>query len=166
MGPAAGGRHRRPGGPAGRHRRRIGGRAAGRGAGLASLGAREVVTGLAGLAPAHGVLDTVGGPLLAEAFALLEPGGLAQSIGMASGHPTTFDFEEERLRGGDRRVAPFVVRTPFGSDLTYLVGLLAAGGLDPQIGWRGPWERAAEAADELLSRHVLGKAVLTVRDPS
>ncbi len=139
---------------------------AGRGAGLPSLGAREVVTGLAGLAPVHGVLDNVGGPLLTEAFALLEPGGRAQSIGKASGRPTTIDFEEERLRGGDRHLAPFVVAAPFGPDLTYLVGLLATGGLDPQIGWRGSWERATEAADELLSRRLRGKAVLTVSGPS
>jgi hypothetical protein len=38
-----------------------------------------------------------------------------------------------------------VVSTPFGIDLTYLNGLLAKGLLDPQIGWRGPWVRVADA---------------------
>jgi NADPH:quinone reductase-like Zn-dependent oxidoreductase len=38
--------------------------------------------------------------------------------------------------------------------------LLAKKELDPQIGWRGSWERASEAADALLGRHVKGKAVL------
>jgi NADPH2:quinone reductase len=40
---------------------------------------------------------------------------------------------------------------------------LERGGLDPQIGWRGPWNRAAEAAEALLSREVRGKAVLDIR---
>jgi NADPH:quinone reductase-like Zn-dependent oxidoreductase len=56
-----------------------------------------------------------------------------------------------------------VVGGGFGPDLAYLAGLLEAGALDPQIGWRGPWERAPEAAQALLGRRVRGKAVLDVR---
>lgn len=55
-------------------------------------------------------------------------------------------------------------RTPVGADLSYLVKLLAAGKLDPQIGWRGPWNRAAEAARALLAREFTGRAVLDVSD--
>ncbi|MEU5639866.1 zinc-binding dehydrogenase [Streptomyces milbemycinicus] len=134
-----------------------------RGEGLRELGADEVVVGLEHVtAPVFGVLDNVGGPLLAEAFALVEPGGSAQSIGKASLEPTTIDFERERLTGGDRRLEPFAVRSPFGPDLTYLVSLLAKGRLDPQIGWRGSWERAPEAVAALLGRRVRGKAVLDI----
>lgn len=134
-----------------------------RGEQLAELGAAEVVTGLGQITKnVFGVLDNVGGTQLAEAFALLETGGSVQSIGKASGEATVVDFEAERHRGPGRRIEPFVVSTPFGPDLTYLVGLLAKGGLDPQIGWRGDWDRAAEAADALLSRRVRGKAVLDV----
>ena len=61
------------------------------------------------------------------------------------------------------RLEHFGVRTPFGADLGYLVHLLERDELDPQIGWRGPWERAAEAAEALLSREVRGKAVLDIR---
>ncbi|MGO4427045.1 zinc-binding dehydrogenase, partial [Streptomyces sp. MCAF7] len=57
---------------------------------------------------------------------------------------------------------PFVVRSPFGPDLAYLVSLLAKGRLDPQIGWRGSWERAPEAVAALLGRRVRGKAVLDI----
>jgi NADPH:quinone reductase-like Zn-dependent oxidoreductase len=135
-----------------------------RGEQLAELGAAEVVTDLEQITKnVFGVLDNVGGTQLAKAFALLETGGSAQSIGKASGEATVVDFEAERHRGPGRRIEPFVVSTPFGPDLTYLVGLLAKGGLDPQIGWRGKWDRAAEAADALLSRRVRGKAVLDVR---
>ncbi|MBE1587824.1 hypothetical protein ACFPOI_40020 [Nonomuraea angiospora] len=49
---------------------------------------------------------------------------------------------------------------PFGPDLAYLIHLLEKGELDPQIGWRGPWERVDEAIDALLGRRVPGKAVL------
>ncbi|GAB2814991.1 zinc-binding dehydrogenase [Actinoallomurus bryophytorum] len=134
-----------------------------RGENLSRLGAAQIVTALEDIGdPVFGVLDNVGGAMLAGAFGLLEPGGTALSIGQASGQATTIDFENERLRGGGRRLEPFVVSTPFGADLTYLVGLLAKGSLDPQIGWHGPRHRAAEAAEALLSRRVLGKAVLDV----
>ena len=41
--------------------------------------------------------------------------------------------------------------------------LVHQGRLDPQIGWRGEWERAAEAAEAISARRVNGKAVLDVR---
>ncbi len=137
-----------------------------RGEGLADLGADEVVVGLEKVTePVFGVLDNVGGPQLAEAFALVEPGGTAQAIGKASGLPTTIDFEQERHRGGHRRLEVFRVDSPLGADLAQLVKLLEGKRLDPQIGWRGSWERAPEAARALLGRRVRGKAVLDVVTP-
>ena len=134
-----------------------------RGAGLKALGATEVVVGLADVAePVSGVLDNVGGPLLAEAFSLLDDGGSLQSIGMASNQPSTIDFEIERRSGVRKRLEPFTVRTPFDRDLTYLVELLAAGELDPQIGLRTSWNDVSEAAEALRDRRVAGKAVLDV----
>lgn len=135
-----------------------------RGEGLAELGAREIVVDLAELsAPVHGVLDNVGGPLLAAAFALLADGGVAMSIGQASGQPTTIDFERERRRGGGRRLEPFVVEAPFGPDLAVLLDLVARGELDPQIGRRASWLDAAAVAQDLLGRRIPGKAVLEIR---
>lgn len=133
-----------------------------RGADLASLGAAEVVSTLDGVGPVFGVLENVGGPLLADAFALVESGGSVQSIGKASLESTTIDFEAERLRGGDRRIEPFVIRTPVGADLAEIVRLLAARRLDPQIGWRGDWSHVSEAIAALLDRKVRGKAVLEI----
>jgi NADPH:quinone reductase len=136
---------------------------AARGEGLTDLGAGEVVVGLADVTePVFGVLDNVGGQLLAEAFSLVGDGGSAQSIGMASSQPTTIDFEAERLFAVHKRLEPFTVRTPFGPDLAYLVGLLAAGEIDPQIGLRTSWNEVSEAAEALLARRVAGKAVLDV----
>jgi NADPH:quinone reductase len=136
---------------------------AARGAGLTDLGAAEVVVGLANVTePVFGVLDNVGGQLLAEAFSLVADGGSAQSIGMASNQPTTIDFEAERQIPGHRRLEPFTVRTPFAPDLAYLVELLADGEIDPQIGLRTSWTDVSEAAEALLDRRVAGKAVLDV----
>lgn len=79
---------------------------------------------------------------------------------MASLEPTTIEFEAMRLLGGSRRLEAFSVGDRFGPDLAYLAGLLDAGELDPQIGRRGPWAEAPEAAEALLARRVQGKAVL------
>ena len=134
-----------------------------RGEGLRELGAAEVVVGLEGVeGRVAGAIDNVGGPQLAQALALLEPGGLVLSVGQASLQPTTIDFEATRMRSGGARIEAFTVGTGFGPDLAVLVELLAAGALDPQIGWRGPWERVAEAVAALLGRRVRGKAVLDV----
>jgi NADPH2:quinone reductase len=138
---------------------------AARGAGLRELGAAEVVTDLAGLAPVHGVVENVGGPLLAATVGVLAEGGLALSVGQASGQPTTIDFEAERQRGGHRAVEVFTVGTGytgFGADIEELLGLVAAGRLDPQIGWRGSWDRADEAVEALRGRQVAGKAVVEI----
>lgn len=128
------------------------------------LVADEVVVGTDGLAglpePVHGVLDNVGGQHLALAFERLDDDGIVQAIGMASGQPTLIDFELARTRSARGRLENFNLRTPVGADLTFLVGLLAKGRLDPQIGWRGAWGGASEAAGALLSRQVRGKAVL------
>jgi NADPH:quinone reductase len=43
------------------------------------------------------------------------------------------------------------------------VRLVEDGSLCVEIGWRGPWERAAEAAAALVGRRVNGKAVLDLR---
>jgi NADPH:quinone reductase-like Zn-dependent oxidoreductase len=130
---------------------------------LSELDAAEVAVGVGGLTgPFDGALDNVGGQMLADVYGLLAPGAPALSVGMASLEPTTIDFEAARIRAGGSRIEAFSVGDRFGEDLAYLVGLLAAGQLDPQVGWRGSWERASEAAGLLLGRRVRGKAVLEV----
>ncbi|WP_155373225.1 zinc-binding dehydrogenase [Catellatospora vulcania] len=131
--------------------------------GLRELGAAEVVFSLDEITePVHGALDNVGGPDLAALWELLAVDGAVISIGAASGEPTVFPAYS--TIGRRRRLESFIgsVAGGNGPDLAYLVGLIAAGRLDPQIGWRGGWDRAAEAAEALLSRNVNGKAVLDV----
>jgi NADPH:quinone reductase-like Zn-dependent oxidoreductase len=81
---------------------------------------------------------------------------------MASLAPTTIDFEQLRNRASGARVEAFTVGPRFGPELAYLVSLLGAGELDPQVGWIAPWDRIEEAAAALLGRRVRGKAVLEV----
>ncbi|MEI5098157.1 zinc-binding dehydrogenase [Streptomyces sp. PmtG] len=132
--------------------------------GLRALGAAETVQGPTALPrPVYGVLDTVGGAQLAEAFYRIEDDGVVQAIGRASRAHTTIDFELAGTKSARGRLENFNVAGPFGADLAHLLGLLEAGRLDPQIGWRGPWDTAAEAAEALLGRRVRGKAVLDVR---
>lgn len=136
-----------------------------RAAGLAELGAAEIVPSLDELEPVHAVVEAVGGPTLATAVALLAEGGLVLSVGQASGLPTTIDFEAERHRGGHRAVEVFTVGTGqagFGPDIEELARLVAAGRLDPQIGWQGSWDRAGAAAAALRARRIAGKAVVEV----
>ncbi|MEN3266042.1 zinc-binding dehydrogenase [Pseudonocardia sp.] len=134
---------------------------AARGEGLAELGAAEVVVGLEGVEPGlHGVLDNVGGPQLAEAFGLLAEGGSVQSIGATSGEPTV--FPPYSTVGQLRTLQAFTMGGRLSEDLTTLVGMLADGRLDPQIGWRGSWKDVAGAAEELFARRIAGKAVLDV----
>lgn len=134
-----------------------------RAAGLNELGAAEIVIGPENLsAPVYGVLDNVGGAQLADAYLRLEDGGIVQAIGKASREPTVIDFEDARTRVDRGRLETFKVSTPFGNDLGYLVHLVETGRLDPQIGWRGSWDQAPEAAEALLARQIMGKVVLDV----
>jgi NADPH:quinone reductase-like Zn-dependent oxidoreductase len=132
-----------------------------RAAGLKELGADEVVVGIDALVePVYAVLENVGGTTLTRAFSLLEVGGVLLSIGAASGEPSA--FAPYSTVGPQRSLVSFTLGAALGADLAYLVGLLQAGRLDPQIGWRGSWIHAADASEALLARRVPGKAVLTV----
>jgi NADPH:quinone reductase-like Zn-dependent oxidoreductase len=133
-----------------------------RGEGLAELGAARVLTDVDRVGPVDHVLDNVGGPLLAAAFALVTAGGAALSIGQAALEPTLVDFEAERRRAGGRRLEPFVIGADLGPDLAVLLDLVARGVLDPQVGWQGSWDRITEAVALLRDRKLAGKAVLEV----
>jgi NADPH2:quinone reductase len=132
-----------------------------RAAGLSEIGADEIAFGIdVTLAPVHAVIETVGGSTLVGAFGLLEPGGVLVSIGSASGEPSV--FPPYSTVGPLRTLMSFTMGPAVGTDLTYLAGLVAAGELDPQIGWQGHWSQAGEAAEAVLSRRVRGKAILTL----
>lgn len=133
-----------------------------RGEGLADLGAHEVVVGLADVDPVDIVLETVGGDHLVAAWGLLRPGGNLQSIGWASGEPAVFPPNSMFSLGAPRTLQSFGDAANVGPDLATLVALVAAKELSPEVGWRGPWDRLAEAAGDLFGRRVPGKIVVDV----
>jgi NADPH:quinone reductase len=133
-----------------------------RGEGLATRGADEVVVGLEGLdQPVEVVLDNVGGPQMVEAWHLLAPGGNLQSIGWTSGKPAI--FPPYSTVGPPKSLSSFLNEGEAGADLATLVRLVADRSLSVEIGWRGPWERIADAVEMLRGRRLNGKAVLDVR---
>jgi NADPH:quinone reductase len=130
--------------------------------GLAAAGADEVVVGLEGLdQPVDAVLDNVGGPQMVEAWNLLAPGGNLQSIGWTSGEPAVFN--PYSTVGPPKSLSSFLNAGEAGPDLAALVKFVAEGSLSVEIGWRGTWDRIAEAVGALRGRRVRGKAVLDVR---
>jgi NADPH:quinone reductase len=131
-----------------------------RGAGLAGAGATEVTVGLSGVErEIDVVLETVGGSQLVQAWQLLAPGGNLQSIGWASGERAVFPPYSTI---GTAKSLNSYNTGPFDEDLATLARLVAEGTLKPEIGWRGPIERIAEAFEMLRERRVQGKVVLDV----
>jgi NADPH2:quinone reductase len=136
---------------------------AGRGAGLADLGANEVVPALDrldGLDPVEVVIDTVGGSILVRAWELLAPGGVLQSIGGRSGEPSV--FPPYSTVGPGKSLMAFQAGTNFGPDLVYLLDLVAEGKLAVDVGWRGSWRQFDDGARALVERRVSGKAVIDI----
>lgn len=122
------------------------------------LGAHEVVVGLDEIrAPVDIVLDNVGGPQLVAAWQLLAAGGSVQCVGWSSGEPAV--FPPYSTIGPAKSLTSFLNAGPVGADLADLVRLVASGELAVEIGWRGPLDRYAEAAEALRERRVSGKAV-------
>src|SRR5262245_19661636 len=134
---------------------------AGRCHGLREDGAAEVVIGLNGIEePVDAILDTVGGPQMVEAWALLAPGGSLQSIGWTSGQPAV--FPAYTTIGPPKTLSSYLTYGAVGIDLKTLVDLVAAGDLVVKVGWRESWDLVFEAVRQMRDRKMSGKAVLDV----
>lgn len=140
-----------------------------RAAGLRELGADTVLTDLSELADAVGteyrfdlVLETVGGPLVAQAWSSLAEGGTIHLVGHSSGQETTFPPGALFGFGEPRGIATYGDMTPTGGELADLLDLMAAGRLSAPIGLRGDWRDVDDAVQALFARKVHGKVVLDV----
>lgn len=109
---------------------------------LRELGATTVVDSLtAELGPVHGVVDNVGGPVLAQAFRLTAAGGTVVSVGRASGEDTVIAADDLM---GDRGRPGRTLRTFFlpeegaelDSDIGFLLRLANEGRLSPTVDHR------------------------------
>ncbi|RJO78457.1 alcohol dehydrogenase [Nocardia panacis] len=134
-------------------------------AGLAELGAHQVMVGLEDIdRPVDLILDTVGGSQLTAAWQLLAPGGDVQSIGWASDEPAVFAAHSLFSLGPSKTISTFGDVRAVGPDLATLLEFVAAGRLSPEVGWRGSLEQIAVATKALLDRSIAGKAVLDIAD--
>jgi NADPH:quinone reductase len=138
-----------------------------RGDGLRELGAAEVVVGMPQRGEYDVILESVGGASLTRAFELIAPHGCIISYGVSSHEQTTFDIGSFFRKGGARLygLAVFEELAHHRSgtrDLGYLADQMAHGALDPQIDLVAGWGDANPAFEALMSRQVLGKAVLRV----
>jgi NADPH:quinone reductase len=138
-----------------------------RGEGLKQLGADELITELTPEGEHFDlILESVGGASLAAALARVGWKGTVVAFGASSPEPTTFDISGFYNRGGPTLYGLRVFHELefHGSgvrDLTFLVGELQAGRLDPQIGVTGSLWEPDDALAALIDRRVPGKAVLT-----
>ncbi|UGQ12796.1 zinc-binding dehydrogenase [Yinghuangia sp. ASG 101] len=136
---------------------------AARATGPAELGADVIVTSLADVAhPQDVVIDLVGGPHLVEAWTLLRPGGVLQSVGWASGEPAVFPVNSTFVPGPAKTLRSFGDASAPGADLADLVARIHDGTLTVPIGWHGSWHNFTEAADAMRDRRLHGKAVMVV----
>jgi NADPH:quinone reductase-like Zn-dependent oxidoreductase len=137
-------------------------------AGLAELGASDVVTSFEPEGPPFDVvLESVGGRSLAAALARVAGDGVVVSFGNSSGEPVVFDASSFYRSAGATLYAFLVWRElareqSASRDLALLASMVAHGELRVDVGLEVAWGEAASAVAALLERRVAGKAVLLV----
>jgi NADPH:quinone reductase-like Zn-dependent oxidoreductase len=138
-------------------------------AGLAELGAEEVISELEPEGETFDViLDAVGGPVLGAAMGRVATGGTIISFASTDSEPVSYPTRTLFARAPGASLYGLYVFTELArrgtgtSDLRRLAELVAAGRLDPQIDLAASWTEAGSAIEALLDRRVNGKAVLVV----
>src|SRR3989442_12383825 len=105
-------------------------------------------------------MELVGGGVLEAFLRSLAPGGVVILYGTASGEPAQVAL---RSFGGKHGVCIrsfYIYQTgveTFGEDLAFLVGLVAAARLRPQIGMTTSWRNTADPIRALRERRATGK---------
>jgi len=136
-------------------------------AGLAELGADEVVSELDGGDPRFdAVLESVGGAVLSAALERLAEGGRVVSFGASDQHDAV--LHPRTLYGRGAAIESLLIFRELGRsgsaarDFERLLELMAAGRLDAQVDREASWRAAGAELEALLARRVAGKAVLHV----
>ena len=136
-------------------------------AGLAQLGADEVVSELDGGDPRFdAVLESVGGAVLGAAVERLAEGGRVVSFGASDEHDAV--LSPRTLYGRGAAIESLLIFRELGRsgsaarDFERLLELMAAGRLDAQVDREASWRGAGAELEALLARRVAGKAVLHV----
>ncbi|WP_043666446.1 zinc-binding dehydrogenase [Streptomyces xylophagus] len=131
---------------------------------VGELGAHEVVAGVDEVKePVDVVIDSVGGAQLMSAYGLLAPGGSLQSVGWAAGRDAVLPVGVTLGSSTPKSIVSVyngVGLTDRQAQLRRLLTLVGDGRLRVPVGWRGSWDRIAEAVEALSGRSLRGKAVL------
>jgi NADPH2:quinone reductase len=112
----------------------------------------------------HVILESVGGASLEQAVAKAAPRGLVLVYGNSSKERSSVDFRDFSGRDGVRLQAFYSAwyEDRAANNLRTLLGLVADGRLQVQVGLETPLADVNDALDALDARQVAGKAVLTV----
>ncbi|MHB8148162.1 MAG: zinc-binding dehydrogenase [Vulcanimicrobiaceae bacterium] len=112
------------------------------------------------------ILESVGGTVLAQSFSVVASNGTIVTFGNSSKEETTFLVNGLYLKGGARLYGFFLFSEmkwqPVGPDLDFLLSLVAAGEMDPQVATEADWHEAGAVLAGLRDRRIAGKAVLRV----
>ena len=140
-----------------------------RAAGLAALGAHDIVRGIENAQGKYAlILESGGGASLSEAVKRIEANGTVAVYGNSSAEPSTIGFADFRA-AQNARIQSFFYFTSgpeeqFAPDLALLVSLVASGDLRPVVGVERNWADIAEIAESLRARRISGKAVFHTGD--
>lgn len=136
------------------------------------LGADEVVVGddlaaARAFGPYDLVVESLGGPALAQAMSMLVPGGTCVSFGWSASPHVDLDLREFLAVGGGtlyglRMYNELLIR-PASQDLQLLAAMVADQRLRIPIEAEGSWDDIGDIAEGLMNRTFTGKAVLHLR---
>lgn len=144
-----------------------------RAAALRGLGAEEVIQELALEGPGaavdfHGIVEGVGGDVLARALQRVAPVGTVVSFASSDPQPAQFPSRAFFARAPGARLCGLFLfdqvarERSAGRDLSRLLDLVAAGSLDCSIDLEAGWRDADDAITALMERRISGKAVLHI----
>ncbi|RUX19993.1 oxidoreductase [Mesorhizobium sp. M2A.F.Ca.ET.042.01.1.1] len=133
---------------------------------LRNLGAGQIVESIdLAEGPFSLITESVGGKSLAAAIERVAPGGTIVMFGSSSGELTPVGFRQFVPGHEGAKLQTFAYYTSgsaIGTDIAWLLDLVAAGRLETRVAMTVPWTDIGQALDALRQRSFSGKAVLTV----
>ncbi|HTT78826.1 MAG TPA: zinc-binding dehydrogenase [Stellaceae bacterium] len=141
------------------------------GAVAASCSAGVVVSRDLAAARPHGpfwlIVDSLGGPALAAALSMLQPGGTCVTLGVSDAPSLTFESRDFFGTGGAKLYGLTLFHELMSVErgsvgLALLAELIVAGKLTPLVAVEASWTEIGNVARRLIDREFSGKAVLHV----
>ena len=137
----------------------------------ASCSAGVVVSRDLAAARPHGpfwlIVDSLGGPALAAALSMLQPGGTCVTLGVSDAPSLTFESRDFFGTGGAKLYGLTLFHELMSVErgsvgLALLAELIVAGKLTPLVAVEASWTEIGNVARRLIDREFSGKAVLHV----